>query len=47
MYIDGHLSWIFRRDYNDRRELIHMEDAFYGDGFFFVTSPLLRISEAF
>lgn len=30
-YKDGHLSWIFRRDYNDRRELIHMEDAFYGD----------------
>jgi len=32
-YKDGHLSWIFRRDYNDRRELIHMEDAFYGDNF--------------
>lgn len=32
-YKDGHLSWIFRRDYNDRRELIHMEDAFYGNNF--------------
>ncbi len=25
-YKDGRLSWIFRRDYNERRELIHMED---------------------
>jgi len=33
-YEDGQLSWIFRRDYNERRELIHMEDAFYGDGLF-------------
>lgn len=33
-YKDGQLSWIFRRDYNERRELIHMEDAFYGDGLF-------------
>jgi hypothetical protein len=32
-YIDGKLSWIFRRDYNERRELVHMEDAFYGDDF--------------
>lgn len=32
-YKDGKLSWIFRRDYNERRELIHMEDAFYGDEF--------------
>ena len=32
-YKDGKLSWIFRRDYNERRELIHMEDAFYGDDF--------------
>ena len=32
-YEDGHLSWIFRRDYNERSELIHMEDAFYGDNF--------------
>ena len=32
-YKDGHLSWIFRHDYNDRHELIHMEDAFYGDNF--------------
>ena len=33
-YEDGQLSWIFRRDYNERRELVHMEDAFYGDGLF-------------
>lgn len=33
-YKEGKLSWIFRRDYNDRKELIHMEDAFYGDGSF-------------
>ena len=33
-YKDGKLSWIFRRDYNEQNELIHMEDAFYGDGFF-------------
>ena len=32
-YKDGRLSWIFRREYNERRELIHMEDAFYGDDF--------------
>lgn len=37
-YKDGHLSWIFRRDYNDRRELIHMEDEFYGDNFIHVFS---------
>ena len=32
-YEKDKLSWIFRRDYNERRELIHMEDAFYGDDF--------------
>ena len=32
-YKDDKLSWIFRRDYNERRELIHMEDEFYGDDF--------------
>lgn len=32
-YEKGKLSWIFRRDYNERKELIHMEDAFYGDDF--------------
>lgn len=31
-YEDGHVSWIERCDYNGRRELIHMEQAFYGDG---------------
>lgn len=33
-YKDGHLSWVSRRDYNERKELIHMEDEFYGDGLF-------------
>lgn len=32
-YKDGHISWIEHRDYNERRELIHMEQAFYGDEF--------------
>ena len=32
-YKDDKLFWIFRRDYNERRELIHMEDEFYGDDF--------------
>lgn len=32
-YSDGHVSWIEQRDYNERRELIHMEQAFYGDEF--------------
>ena len=32
-YEKDKLSWIIRRDYNERRELIHMEDAFYGDDF--------------
>ena len=30
-YDDGHISWIEHRDYNERREMIHMEQAFYGD----------------
>lgn len=32
-YRNGHVSWIEQRDYNERRELIHMEQAFYGDEF--------------
>ena len=31
-YEKGRISWINTYDYNERRELIHMEQAFYGDG---------------
>lgn len=33
-YKNGHVSWIEQHNYNERRELIHMEQAFYGDGLF-------------
>ncbi|MBR1932397.1 MAG: hypothetical protein IJ841_01765 [Prevotella sp.] len=33
IYREGHISWIEKREYNERRELIHMEQAFYGDDF--------------
>ncbi len=32
-YDEGHLSWVTHRDFNDRGELIHMEESFYGSSF--------------